>query len=82
MIINVLSLFPSCFTSFLSESIPKIAIEREKITINMIDIRDFSKNKQRQVDDYPFGGGSGMVIKADLLISLLEYIHQDRQVSV
>jgi tRNA (guanine37-N1)-methyltransferase len=82
MIINVLSLFPSCFTSFLSESIPKIAIEREKITINMIDIRDFSKNKQRQVDDYPYGGGSGMVIKADPLISALEYIHQDRQVPV
>ncbi len=82
MIINVLSLFPSCFTSFLSESIPKIAIEREKIKINLIDIRDFSGNKQRQVDDYPYGGGSGMVIKPDPLISSLEYLHQDRKVPV
>lgn len=82
MIINVLSLFPACFTSFLSESIPKIAIEQNKLTVNLIDIRDFSGNKQRQVDDYPYGGGSGMVIKPEPLADAIDYIRQNKSQKV
>jgi len=77
MIINILTLFPSMFYSFLSESIPKIALEKEKLQINLIDIRDFCNNKQRQVDDYPYGGGSGMVIKPEPLFLALDHILKD-----
>ena len=82
MIINVLSLFPDSFASFLSESIPKIAIEKDKIKINLIDIRDFSNNRQRQVDDYPYGGGSGMVIKPVPLIEAIEYVQNGKKLPV
>ncbi|HPY97021.1 MAG TPA: tRNA (guanosine(37)-N1)-methyltransferase TrmD [Candidatus Cloacimonadota bacterium] len=82
MIINVLTLFPDCFSSFLSESIPKIAIEKEKLKVNFIDIRDFSGNKQRQVDDYPYGGGSGMVVKPEPLIDSIEFIQKGKKIPV
>ena len=62
MKINILTLFPNMFTGFLSESIPAIAIEKEKLSVSLIDIRDFSKNKHRKVDDYPYGGGAGLVM--------------------
>lgn len=78
MIINILTLFPSMFYSFLSESIPRIALEKGKITVNLVDIRDFSGNKHRQVDDYPFGGGSGMVIKPDPLYASLMSVQQEK----
>ncbi len=48
----------------LSHSIIGRARKEGKININAVDIRDFSKNKQRHVDDYPYGGGAGMVMQA------------------
>lgn len=77
MIINILTLFPSMFYSFLSESIPRIAIEKAKLQVNLIDIRDFSNNRQRQVDDYPYGGGSGMVIKPEPIALALDHVTKD-----
>ncbi len=78
MIINILTLFPSMFYSFLSESIPRIAIEKDKIEVHLIDIRDFSGNRHRQVDDYPYGGGSGMVIKPDPLYASIKSVEKSR----
>lgn len=73
MIFNVLTLFPEMFDS-LSHSIIKRAQEGEKILINTLNIRDFSDNKHKKVDDYPYGGGQGMVMKIqpieDALLSL------------
>ena len=63
---NVLTLFPEMFKS-LEESIIGRAKENGKIDINLINIRDFSKDKHKHVDDTPYGGGAGMVIKPDVV---------------
>lgn len=62
MKIDVLTLFPEMFNGFLSESIIKRAIEKKLVEINIIDFRKYSKNKNKKVDDTPYGGGSGMVL--------------------
>lgn len=62
MKIDILTLFPEMFTGFLNESIIKRAISFEKVTINIHNIRDYSKDKHKKVDDYGFGGGRGMVL--------------------
>ena len=63
----VLTIFPEIFAGFLNESIIGRAIEDEKIEVNIIDIRDFSKDKHKNVDDRPYGGGAGMVMKPEPL---------------
>ena len=60
---DVLTLFPEMFKS-LEESIIGKAKEKNLIDINLINIRDFSKDKHKKVDDTPYGGGAGMVMKA------------------
>lgn len=62
MRIDILTLFPGMFSGFLSESIMYKAQERELFDINLINFRDFSANKHQKVDDYPYGGGAGMVL--------------------
>lgn len=59
---DVLSLFPEMFSA-LNESIIGRAQKNGIIQINLINIRDFSKNKHKKVDDYPYGGGSGMILQ-------------------
>lgn len=61
MIIDILTLFPESF-SYLNSSILKRAQESGIIKINIIDIRSFSKDKHKKCDDYPFGGGAGMLM--------------------
>ena len=63
---DVLTLFPEMFKS-LDESIIGRAVEKGLIEINLINIRDFSKNKHKKVDDTPYGGGAGMVMRADVV---------------
>ncbi len=65
----VLTLFPEMIYNGLNHSIIKKAIENNIININCINIRDFSNNKHNQVDDYPYGGGAGMVIKPEPVYS-------------
>lgn len=62
MIIDILTLFPNMFNGFISESIIKRAIEKEKVKINIVDFRKYSKLSNNQVDDTPYGGGGGMVL--------------------
>ncbi len=64
MIIKILTLFPQMVRGPLNESILKNAQERGKIDLEYINIRDFSKDKHKKVDDYPYGGGPGMVMTA------------------
>lgn len=59
----VLTLFPDMILNGINHSIIKRAIEKKCITINCIDIRDFSGNKHNKVDDYPYGGGAGLVMQ-------------------
>lgn len=67
MKIDILTLFPSMFDGFKENSIIKRAINDEKVEINVINIRDYSKDPHKKVDDYPFGGGAGMVLRVDVL---------------
>lgn len=76
MKISVLTLFPEMFESPLQSSLIGKAIERGIIQIEVINLRDWALDKHRQVDDYPFGGGAGMVIKADVALRALEELHQ------
>lgn len=62
MKIDILTLFPEMFKGFLSESIIARAIKEKKVEINIYDIREYSKDKHKKVDDYQFGGGEGMVL--------------------
>ena len=62
MKIDILTLFPSMFDGFINESIIKRAINANKVTINIHNIRDYSKDPHKKVDDYGFGGGAGMVL--------------------
>lgn len=59
---HIMTLFPEIFNSYMNESIMKRAVEKGIIEVNIYNIRDFSTNKHKKVDDYPFGGGAGMVM--------------------
>lgn len=62
MKIDILTLFPSMFDGFINTSIIKRAINNDKVSINIIDFREYSKDPHKKVDDYPYGGGEGMVL--------------------
>lgn len=62
MRIDILTLFPRMFDGFLNESIIKRAREKKQVEINVYDIRSYSKDPHKKVDDYGFGGGKGMVL--------------------
>lgn len=74
MRIDILTLFPNMFDGFKTESIIKRAIEKEKVKINIIDIRDYTPYKNKQVDDYQFGGGGGMVMMCEPVFNAVEAI--------
>lgn len=61
---HILSLFPEMIKNGLNTSITGRAIEKGILNINTVDIRDYSQNKHMKVDDYPYGGGAGMVMQA------------------
>ena len=63
---DVLTLFPEMFEP-LKQSIIKRAVEKNLIDINLINIRDFSEDKHNKVDDTPYGGGAGMLMKPDVV---------------
>ena len=78
---DVLTLFPEMFQA-LQESIIGRAIEKELIDINLINIRDFSKDKHKKVDDTPYGGGAGMVIRPDVVYDAYNSIEQKENAKV
>lgn len=77
MKISILTLFPHMFDGFLSESIIKRAIQKGLVEIEIINIRDYSKHSNNQVDDTPYGGGAGMVMMIDVLVDCLNAIKKD-----
>ena len=77
---DVLTLFPEMFEC-LKESIIGRAMEKDLIQINLINIRDFSKDKHKKVDDTPYGGGAGMVIRPDVVYDAYQSI-QDKKAKV
>jgi tRNA (guanine37-N1)-methyltransferase len=72
MKINILSIFTSLFDTFLETGIIGRAKEKGIITFNLVDIRDFSSDSYGTVDDYPYGGGAGMVMKVEPICKALE----------
>jgi len=72
MRIDVITVFPKILADPLNESILKQARKRINLQINLIDLRDFSNDKHRTVDDTPFGGGPGMILKPEPLFAALE----------
>ncbi|WP_057579617.1 tRNA (guanosine(37)-N1)-methyltransferase TrmD [Paraclostridium sordellii] len=71
---HIMTLFPKIFNSYMSESIMKRAVEKGIIEVNIYNIRDFSTNKHKKVDDYPFGGGAGMVMTPQPIYDTYKYI--------
>ena len=65
MLIDIITLFPEMFAGVFGESIIKRATEKNLLEIRFTQLRDFAFDKHRQVDDSPFGGGSGMVLKPE-----------------
>ncbi len=63
MKINIVTIFPEFFAGPLSLSIPRQALEAGSVAYNVVDLRDYTHDRHRTVDDYPYGGGAGMVMK-------------------
>ena len=77
MKIDILTLFPGMFDGFLAESIIKRAMDDKKVFINIHNIRDYSKDKHKKVDDYGFGGGKGMVLMPQPIFDAVESIRDE-----
>ncbi|WP_397540298.1 tRNA (guanosine(37)-N1)-methyltransferase TrmD [Rummeliibacillus pycnus] len=77
MNIHVLSLFPEMFSGVFGSSILKKAQEKEAVKFSVTDFREFSNNKHAQVDDYPYGGGAGMVLKPEPIFNAVEALVAD-----
>ena len=74
MIFDILTIFPEIFRSPLSESLLKKALDRGLIQVRVWNLRDFTEDKHRTTDDYPYGGGAGMVMKAEPIFRGVEEI--------
>ena len=79
MKIHVLSLFPPMFEGVFGASILKKAQEKGAVELAVADIRDYTENKHKQVDDYPYGGGAGMVLKPEPMFNAVEAITEGRK---
>jgi len=79
MKINIITLFPEMFNGAFSESIIKRAIAKKVVDIRLVNLRDFALDKHKTVDDTPYGGGAGMVLKLDVMDNALRgIVEEDR----
>lgn len=76
MKIDIISLFPEFFDAFFTHSIIKRALQANRLDMKVINPREFSHNKHGQVDDTPYGGGAGMLMKAPPLFEAVEHVLQ------
>ena len=79
MIFDIITIFPKIFDSYLNESIMKRAKEKKLADIRVHDLRKFSRNKHKKVDDRPYGGGPGMVLKIEPLVRALGSILRSKK---
>jgi len=79
MMITIVSLFPEMFKGPFAHSIIRNAIEKNLVTINYVNIRDFGAGKHKAVDDKPYGGGKGMIIRVDVLEKAIRKAKQFRK---
>ncbi|MBS4013624.1 MAG: tRNA (guanosine(37)-N1)-methyltransferase TrmD [Bacteroidetes bacterium] len=79
MRIDILTIFPEMFDGPFSHSIIKRAKEKGLVEIHLHDIRDYSTNKHKRVDDYPFGGGAGMVMMIEPIADCIDKLKAERE---
>ncbi|MBC7382415.1 MAG: tRNA (guanosine(37)-N1)-methyltransferase TrmD [Bacteroidia bacterium] len=79
MQIDILTLFPQIFDGTFNQSIIKRAIEKQLVHIDLHNIRNYSLSKHKNVDDYPFGGGAGMVMSVEPIDLCLQALHKLRK---
>lgn len=79
MHIDILTLFPSMFENVFNNSIMKRAQENNQFTYNLIDFRKYTNNKHQKVDDYPYGGGAGMVLTPQPIFDAIKDIKTKRK---
>lgn len=77
MIVTVYTLFPNLIDGYLNEAILARAVRSGQLTVQVRDLRRFAGNPTGRVDDAPYGGGAGMVIRPDVVASALAEVHQD-----
>lgn len=73
---DVLTLFPEMFPGYLGQSLLNLAIENKLVEVNLHNIREWAKGKHHSVDDRPFGGGPGMVLKPEPVVECVEAVQQ------
>lgn len=78
MRIDIISAIPKLLTSYFEQSILKRAQEKKLVEIFLHDLRDFSNNKQKSIDDYAFGGGAGMVLSIEPLFNCIQSLKKER----
>jgi tRNA (guanine37-N1)-methyltransferase len=78
MRIDVVTLFPGMFPGMLSESMLRVARDRGAVDVRIADLRDYTEGRHRVADDYPFGGGGGMVLKPEPLFAAVEALRGPR----
>ncbi|MGG3451357.1 tRNA (guanosine(37)-N1)-methyltransferase TrmD [Domibacillus aminovorans] len=79
MKIDVLTLFPEMFHGVFSSSIMKKAADKEKVSFRAVNFRDYADGKHKVVDDYPYGGGAGMVLKPQPLFDAVEALKEEAE---
>ncbi len=77
MKIDILTIFPEMFQGFLTNSIIKRALEKKLVAIKIYNIRDYSKDKHKKVDDYSFGGGGGMVLMPEPIFAAIDDLKKE-----
>ncbi|MGE5041615.1 MAG: tRNA (guanosine(37)-N1)-methyltransferase TrmD [Candidatus Levyibacteriota bacterium] len=85
MNINIISLFPEMFSPVINSSILKRAQEKGKATISLVNLRDFGLGTHKSVDDKPYGGGAGMVLRVDVMHQAIEAVkksHPDTKIII
>ncbi len=74
---DIITIFPGIFHAYLSESILKRALQKGLIEVKVHNLRDYTKDRHRTVDDYPYGGGAGMVMKPEPFFTTVETLYPD-----
>jgi tRNA (guanine37-N1)-methyltransferase len=77
MRVHIITIFPEFFVSPLSCGIMRIAQEKNAVQVEMVNLRDFATDTYRTVDDYPFGGFPGMILKPEPIFKAVESVRQD-----
>jgi tRNA (guanine37-N1)-methyltransferase len=78
MDITVVTLFPEMFSGPFDHSIIKRAVEKKLVTISLVPIRDFATDSYKTVDDHPYGGGHGMILRVDIVDPAIQYAKKSK----